>query len=358
MKPITVLLCDDSALMRRNLSQIIESDAGLKVVGTARDGQDAINKARELHPDVITMDINMPVVDGITALQVIVEEGIAPVIMVSSLTQEGAAATFESMALGAFDYVSKPGGTVSVRMEHAAHELLSKIKAAAKPGTLKRLTRKSTETRFKKEAQRSVAARTTTRTDAGFGFKAVALGISTGGPKTLFEVLPFLPTDLNAAVFLVQHMPGKFIPSFAQRIDRHCPMPCVEVEAGMEVEPGHIYLGTGGVHLTLYKKLSRKLVIRTPKTPQHQFMPSVDVMMTSVLEVFGRGTVGVLMTGMGDDGADSMVNIAKAGGTTIAESEESAIVFGMPQEAIKRGGAEIVKPSWDIAAAIIRAVGR
>lgn len=358
MKPISVLVCDDSALMRRNLSQIIESDSGLKVVGTARDGQDAIDKARALQPDVITMDINMPVLDGITALQIIVNEGIAPVIMVSSLTQEGAAATFESMALGAFDYVAKPGGTVSVRMEHAAHELLSKIKAAAKPGTLKRLARKTPASRVSQKASGQLTRQPALKTSPNLGFKAIALGVSTGGPKTLFDVLPFLPADLNAAVFLVQHMPGKFIPSFAQRIDRHCPMTCVEVEASMNVEPGFIYLGSGGKHLTLYKKLTKKVVIRTPKTPQHQFMPSVDVMMTSVLEVFGTDTIGVLMTGMGDDGADSMVEIARAGGTTIAESEESAIVFGMPQEAIKRGGAEIVKPSWDIAEAIIRAVGR
>jgi two-component system chemotaxis response regulator CheB len=361
--PINVLICDDSALMRRNLSRIIETDSGLRVIGTARDGQDALDKARELRPDVITMDINMPVIDGITALQIIVQECIAPVIMVSSLTQEGAATTFQAMALGAFDYVPKPGGTVSVRMESAAHELVSKIRAAAKPGTLKRLTTKSRPLeRYQKTrtAPRSVppAARTAPSGGAGLGYKAVAMGISTGGPKTLFDVLPLLPRDLNAAVFLVQHMPGKFIPSFAKRIDDHCPMRCVEVAAGMEIEPGVIYIGTGGYHLTLYKKLSRQIVVRTPKQPIHQFIPSVDVMMQSVLEVFGTDTIGVLMTGMGDDGADSMVAIHQAGGITIAESEESAIVFGMPQEAIKRGGARIIKPCWDIAAEIVKAVGK
>lgn len=361
--PINVLICDDSALMRRNLSHIIEADSGLRVAGTARDGQDAIDKARELRPDVITMDINMPVIDGIAAMQIIVQEGIAPVIMVSSLTQEGAATTFQAMALGAFDYVPKPGGTVTVRMESAAHELISKIRAAAKPGTLNRLTKKSRpleRCQKTRTASRSVTslARFVPSGGAGLGYKAVAIGISTGGPKTLFDVLPLLPRDLNAAVFLVQHMPGKFIPSFAKRIDDHSPMRCVEVAAGMEVEPGVIYIGTGEYHLTLYKKLSRRIVIRTPTQPVHQFMPSVDVMMQSVLEAFGIDTIGVLMTGMGDDGADSMVAIHQAGGITIAESEESAIVFGMPQEAIKRGGARIIKPSWDIAAEIVKAVGK
>ncbi len=362
--PINVLICDDSALMRRNLSRIIEGDSGLRVAGTARDGQDAIDKARELLPDVITMDINMPVIDGITALQIIVEEGIAPVIMVSSLTQEGAATTFQAMALGAFDYVSKPGGTVTVRMESTAHELISKIRAAAKPGTLKRLKTKSrplercNKIRTASRSVTSVAAPSQPSAGAGLGYKAVAMGISTGGPKTLFDVLPLLPRDLNAAVFLVQHMPGKFIPSFAKRIDDHSPMRCIEVEAGMEIEPGVIYIGTGGYHLNLYKKLSRRIVIRTPKQPVHQFIPSVDIMMQSVLEVFGTDTIGVLMTGMGDDGADSMVAIHQAGGITIAESEESAIVFGMPQEAIKRGGARIIKPCWDIASEIVKAVGK
>jgi two-component system, chemotaxis family, protein-glutamate methylesterase/glutaminase len=354
--PIKVLICDDSALMRRNLSRIVEADFGLRVVGTARDGQDAVDKARELKPDVITMDINMPVIDGITALQIIVQEGIAPVIMVSSLTQDGAVTTFQAMALGAFDYVPKPGGTVSVRMESAAHELVSKIRAAAKPGTLKRLAKKSRP--LERCHNSRTASQSVPSARSGVGYKAVAVGISTGGPKTLFDVLPLLPRDLNAAVFLVQHMPGKFIPSFAKRIDDHCPMHCIEVAAGMEIEPGVIYIGTGGYHLNLYKKLSRRIVIRTPKQPVHQFIPSVDIMMQSVLETFGTDTIGVLMTGMGDDGANSMVAIHQAGGITIAESEESAIVFGMPQEAIKRGGARIISPSWDIAAEIVKAVGK
>lgn len=355
MTPITVLICDDSALMRRSLTRIVESAPGLEVVGTARDGEDALAKARQLKPRVITMDINMPAMDGITAMQMIVNERIAPVIMVSSLTQEGAVATFESMALGAFDYVPKPGGTVSIQLDSIAHELTEKIRAAAKPGTLKRLAR---TTRLTQTVKTGAAAITrSTKGSSDRHFRAVALGISTGGPKTLFDVLPNLPADLNAAVFVVQHMPEKFITSFAKRIDDNCPMSCVEAEAGMEISPGTIYLGKGGCHLTLYRKLGRKIVIRTPKSPQHTFMPSVGVMMDSVLEIFGNDTIGVLMTGMGDDGADAMVSITQAGGMTIAESEESAIVFGMPQEAIRRGGAKLVKPSWEIANAIIRAVG-
>ncbi len=348
---INVLICDDSALMRRNLKKIIESDPELRVIGFARDGEDAVIKARELRPDVITMDVNMPEMDGITALQIITQEGIAPVLMISALTQKGAEATFEAMALGAFDYVPKPGGTVSVQMGSVAHEIIRKIKAASLPGIIRKLSRKTLSSIEKPGKVRRKAM-----PSKGLGFKAVAIGISTGGPKTLFDVLPFLPADLPAAVFLVQHMPPQFISSYARRIDSKCRMRCIEAEVGMKVEPGTIYLAKGGHHLIPYLKPNRDIVIRLPKRPEHAFIPSVDVMMNAVLKVFGADTVGVLMTGMGNDGSAAMVNIRKAGGITIAESQESAIVFGMPAEAIEMGGAEIVAPSWDIADEIIKAV--
>jgi two-component system chemotaxis response regulator CheB len=358
---IRVLICDDSALMRTSLKKIIEADPELRVIAAARDGNDAVAKARELRPDVITMDINMPGIDGITALQIIMSEKIAPVLMVSSLTQEGAQVTFEALALGAFDYVPKPGGTVSASMAPVAQEMIRKIKAAHSSGSLRKLTRarhrvEAPQRRMSPGAARPAGSRSPSN---GLpGFRAVALGISTGGPKTLFDVLPYLPEDLDAAIFLVQHMPPSFTSSFAQRIDSNCVLKCVEAKAGAVVEPGTIYLGRGGYHLTLFRKLTGEIVIRTPQKPDHSFIPSVDVMMTSVLEVFGSGTVGVLMTGMGDDGADSMVKIRRTGGRTIAESEESAIVYGMPREAIERGGAEVIAPAWDIADAIVKAVSR
>jgi len=376
MKKINVLICDDSALMRRSLKKIIESDPDLSVIAIARDGEDAVNKARELKPDVVTMDVNMPGMDGITALQIIVNEKIAPVLMVSALTQKGAVDTFEAMELGAFDYVSKPGGTISLEMGTVAHEIVSKIKASVKPGTTRKLSRRisavgsslrleptkrlESAKRLKRRIEKAKNREITTETssDTGPGFKAVAIGISTGGPRTLFDVLPFLPADLPAAVFLVQHMPAPFISPYAKRLDSNCPMRCVEVEAGMTVEPGTIYLARGGYHMIPYSRLTGKIQIRTPKKPEHLFMPSVDIMMEGVLQVFGADTVGVLMTGMGRDGAESMVKIVQAGGITIAESEESAIVFGMPAEAIEMGGANIIAPSWDIAKEIIKAVNR
>ncbi|WP_456434222.1 protein-glutamate methylesterase/protein-glutamine glutaminase [Thermosulfuriphilus sp.] len=356
MPKIKVLVCDDSALMRRVLRKIIEADPRLEVVGTARDGKDVIEKARSLRPDVITLDINMPKMDGLTALKILIEEGIAPVIMVSSLTQKGAPITLQALEMGAFDYVAKPGGTVSINMEEVARELIGKIKAAARSGTVRKLKRQEIVKLSPPSPRALIRPRISVPKGELPPFAAVAIGISTGGPKTIFEVLPYLPADLPAVVFLVQHMPPSFTESYAQRLDKRCTLKVFHAETGLKVEPGSCFVGKGGYHLTVFKKIRGDLIVRNTKTPRHLFMPSVDVMMESVLSVFGPQTVGVLMTGMGDDGAEAMVKIRQAGGITIAESEESAIVFGMPREAIERGGAEIVAPSWEIANHIIRAV--
>lgn len=348
MNKINVLVVDDSALMRKKMTQILESDPSISVIATARNGEDAILKARELRPDVITLDINMPVMDGITALRYIVEEELASVVMVSSLTQDGADVTIEALEIGAFDYVPKPGGTVSLNLERASEEIIEKVKEAAKfknrPKRRKRLTHRI-QSQKRKECKID--------TDVKI---AVAIGISTGGPKTLLDVIPFLPEDLGATVFIVQHMPPNFTASFAKRLDNNCKFPIKEAEAGDIISVNHGYLGKGGYHLIPRKRSDGKIMLRLPTTPQHLFIPSVDVMMEAVLEIFGDRTVGVLMTGMGDDGADAMVKIRKAGGITIAESEETAIVFGMPKEAIERGGAEIVVPSYEIADEIVKAV--
>ena len=357
MKKIGVLICDDSALMRMTLKKLIEADEELYVVGAARDGEDAIEKARKLRPDVVTMDINMPGLDGLSALQIIVHEKIAPVIMVSSLTQEGAVTTFEALELGAFDYVGKPGGTVSSDMSSVAEELLEKIKAAAKCDPKSKLLRRRTPRAARRPGvvrKKRISPRVSRKAD--IDFKAIAIGISTGGPKTIFEVLPYLPADLNAAVFLVQHMPPNFTSSFAKRIDQNTAMRCVEASAGMVVEPGTIYLGKGGHHLTLLKRNNGHIMIRTPTRPKSLFMPSADIMMKAVAKVFGPHTVGVIMTGMGKDGAEGMEEIVRSGGVTIAESEESAIVYGMPREVIERGLAQIVIPSWEIADSITKLV--
>ncbi|MGA1846607.1 protein-glutamate methylesterase/protein-glutamine glutaminase [Deferribacter abyssi] len=350
MSKIKVLVVDDSALMRKKIKEMLETDSEIEVTGIARNGEDCITKAKELNPDVITLDVNMPIMDGITALKILVEEEICPVIMVSSLTQKDAEITFEALEIGAFDFVPKPGGTISLNIDQIRDDLIRKVKAAVK-GKFKTLKRKVDKTK-----RSIVKSRFFKKSDPKLGFKAVCIGISTGGPKTIFDVLPHLPKDINAAIFLVQHMPPGFTASFAKRLDNYCEIKVKEAEAGDIVEPGICYLGKGGYHLTIFQRLNKNIVLRLPNKPEHLFKPSVDVMMDSVANTFQSDTIGVLMTGMGDDGADGMVKIKKLGGYTIAESEETAIVFGMPAEAIKRGGADIVLPSYEIAGEIIRAL--
>ncbi|MCR4429612.1 MAG: chemotaxis response regulator protein-glutamate methylesterase [Tepidanaerobacteraceae bacterium] len=346
-----MLIVDDSALMRKLITQMLEEDPEIKVEGFAINGRDAIEKARELKPDVITMDVNMPEMDGLTALQYIVEENLGRVLMLSSLTQEGAVTTFEAIELGAFDFVPKPGGTVSINIKQIKQELIEKVKAAAASRS------RTIAARGKRDTKNTYMLNHGKRDDiySPGSFKAIAIGISTGGPKTIMDVLPLIPEKINAAIFLVQHMPPTFTRQYAERLNNACSIKVTEVEAGMNVEKGVCYVGKGGYHLTIFKT-ENAAKIRLTQKPEHRFMPSVDVMMDSVLSAYGTNTIGVLMTGMGDDGASAMVKIKKAGGKTIAESEETAVVYGMPREAVERGGADYILPSYEIADKLVQLV--
>ena len=341
---IRVLVADDSALMRNLISRLLARAPDIKVVATARDGEDAVQKAIELKPDVVTMDINMPKLDGITAMQMILAEKICPVIMLSSLTQQGAVETFECLQLGAFDFVSKPDGTVSANLDGIAEELIAKIRAAATSGVVKRPRPTASPPRAVSRSAISPLGE----------MRAIAIGISTGGPATISTLLPGLPKDIPAAIFLVQHMPAAFIGPYVSRLQKECAIEVVEAETGAPVRAGRCYVAGNNLHLCPYRKLSGEVVLRRPSQPKTLFVPGVGVMMDSVLAIYGRRTIGVLMTGIGDDGADQMVKIREAGGVTLAESEESCVVFGMPYQAIKRGGAEIVLPSWELADRIVR----
>jgi two-component system chemotaxis response regulator CheB len=352
---IRVLIVDDSALMRRALKEIIMTDIGLEVVGTARDGQDAIEKVHALNPDVVTMDINMPVMDGLTSMQYILHDyPETAFLMVSSLTEEGALTTFEALELGAFDYVAKPSGTVSSNIHIVGKEIIQKIKLAYKS-----VNKKSIRDRIQRRSSLMTPKIPETKTKENFVnnvvlSKVVVIGISTGGPGTLMEVLPMLPEDMKAALIIIQHMPPSFTTSFAKRLNDACHIPIKEADAGDVLQNGRGFLAPGGYQLMVR---GEEGIIRISSSPKTIFMPSVNVTMDSVLDAFGgKNVIGVLMTGMGDDGANAMVRIRNAGGITIAEDESTAVVFGMPREAIERGGAEIVAPSYKIAEAIIKAV--
>jgi two-component system chemotaxis response regulator CheB len=349
-----VLIADDSALMRREIKKILESDGDIEVVGVARDGQEAVDKTKELGPDVVALDINMPVMDGLTALQYIMMESPRPVVMISSLTKEGALTTYEALELGAVDFVGKPGGTISRNIDQTAQEILGKVRAAAKANTSRLgLSRRRQQT---VAAKRPQPARTREQKSSG---KIVIIGLSTGGPKTIMDVIPLLPADFGVPVIIVQHMPGHFTPTFAQRIDANCAFPFKEAAHGDVIEFGRGYLAPGDRHMTLAPRGGGKLgfIVRLSDMPADTLhKPSVDVTMQSLLECYGRNVIGVLMTGMGADGARSMASIRQAGGRTIAESEETAIVYGMPAEAVRLGGAEFVLPAREIAAKIMQLV--
>jgi len=343
---IRVLVVDDSAFMRKALREILESDPSIVVVGTARDGEDALEKLKNLAVDVVTLDINMPRMDGLTALKHIMLENPVPVLMVSSLTQEGAEITIKALELGAVDFVPKPSGTISLDIAKCKDEIIRKTKAAAraKIGNLRRVRVGITkQVRIEPEKAAEVV---------------VAIGVSTGGPQTLMDIIPNLPPNLPAGVLVVQHMPPNFTRSFAERLHSVSQINFKEAEDNDIIKCGWGYLAPGDWHMTVVKRgLGEGWLVKLSKQPEGTlFRPSVDVMMHSVARHLGDRAIGVILTGMGDDGARGMEEIKKKGGYTIAESGETCIVFGMPKAAIERGCVDKVLPANRIADAIVRAV--
>ncbi|MFZ5650232.1 MAG: protein-glutamate methylesterase/protein-glutamine glutaminase [Bacillota bacterium] len=356
-----VLIVDDSALMRKYLREIIEEDRELEVAGAARDGREAVELNLSLEPDVITMDINMPHMDGLTAIQHIMAQRPCPVLVVSSLTQKGALTTFEALELGAVDYVPKPDGTVSLNIKNAAREIRDKIKAIrrVRVGAQKFKRRPGSDLVGSAPAGAPPVKPSRPVTAPGESEKLVLIGVSTGGPKTLMEILPHLPVDFGAPVVVVQHMPGSFTRPFAERLDRECRIEVRESAEGMPLVPGLAVVARGGVHLRIDRRPGENVCrLRHSHRPADAlYKPSVEVAFRSALECLeARELVAVLLTGMGDDGADAMVDIRQAGGLTIAEAEETAVVWGMPGEAVRRGGAAVVLPNYAIAGALINAV--
>ena len=363
--PGKVLVVDDSALMRRLLSAVL-TQAGWSVA-TARNGREGVEQLLEWQPDVVTLDINMPEMDGLTALSLMMQARPTPIVMVSSLTEKGAQATMEALALGAVDFIAKPGGTISLSIDDIQALLLEKVRtasrirlrpgrpAAAMPAPVQRAPRPA----LARPAPAS--PRTTTSAPAsaspaplrgGMGRcpGLVLIGISTGGPRTLEDVLPQLPADFPWPVLVAQHMPPNFTLAFAQRMDRMCALEVVEVGEPMSLEPGRIHIGRGGTDLVVVERLGRLVAQPRPESPAHPWHPSADVMVESAMRVLPASQlVGVLMTGMGFDGAQAMAELKARGGRTIAEAESSCVVFGMPSELIQRGGASVVLPSQDVA---------
>lgn len=354
---IKVLVVDDSALMRRQLKQLLETGRGFEV-RTAQNGKEAVELNLSWEPDVITLDINMPMMDGLTALAHIMDTRPVPVVMVSSLTENGALATFEALALGAVDYIAKPGGTISLSLEKIAQEILTKVKVAARarlktPGRASGLREKLLTARQERheEAPRAGAA---APPELGPAPGLVIIGVSTGGPSTLEQILPQLPADFPYPVIVAQHMPKGFTGPFAARLNAQCPLEVVEASRPTPVEAGCVYIGKGGADVVVARRAGRLMVLPKPESPQYLWHPSVEMLARSVLENYAaERVIAVMLTGMGYDGAEAFAELKKRGARTIAESEDSAVVFGMPKELIARGGASLILPMQKIASQLV-----
>ncbi len=351
---IRAIVADDSALTRRAICRMLESDPDIDVVSLAKDGKDVLEKIRHHRPDVVTLDVSMPVLDGISALKTILSEKLCPAIMVSSLTERSAEVTLEALSLGAFDCIAKPNASRINSLYTVSDDLIRKVRAAVTHSRLNHTYDQHRETA--PQPADPIHFPHHHRLDHDFSpQKAIAIGISTGGPTTIQSVLPLLPSSIHATVYLVQHMPVNFTASFSRRLGTKCSIPVLEATDGAKAQKATCYVGQGGTHLIPTRLSDGSICIHCPTTPETMFMPSVDCMFRAVTEAYGaENTIGVLMTGIGHDGAEALHELKLAGGYTIAESEESSVVFGMPKSAIERGAVCEVLPKEQIAQAILR----
>jgi two-component system, chemotaxis family, protein-glutamate methylesterase/glutaminase len=324
MKRVRVLVVDDSALMRKLIPQMLAGDEAIDVVGTAMDGSFCLKKIEELKPNVVTLDLEMPGMNGIDTLKEIMRHNPVPVIVFSSHSTEGASVTMKALGLGAFDFVTKPKDA-SAHVVETARELISKVKAAADCKLKPRLI-----TGIPAKPEKAPAP-------AGAPNKIVAIGVSTGGPQALEYVLSQLPGDFPGAITVVQHMPDGFTDMFARRLDEVCPLRVKEAQSGDLLLPGRVLICPGNRHMKVKRLPLGDVAVLSDEPRVNGHRPSVDVLLKTVAEEFRSNAVGVIMTGMGDDGAEGLGAIKREGGMTIAQSEESCVVYGMPKAAIERG---------------------
>jgi two-component system, chemotaxis family, protein-glutamate methylesterase/glutaminase len=346
---VRVLVVDDSAFMRTALSRMIATAGGLEVVGTARDGTDALAKIVALDPDVVTLDIEMPGMDGVETLRRIMQRFPRPVIIVSAFTEREAHATLSALAAGAFDCIAKHLSSASLDILHLREDLIIKIRAAA--GSRKKLSHEG-----KKKPSRPCCSPDLHKFSVAPAI--VALGASTGGPRALEEILPLFPRDLAAPMLIVQHMPVGFTAPFAERLNSMCAVEVREAVHDETIQPGVVYIAPSGKHMTVQRSSNLQASIVLDESPaNHIHRPSVDIMMKSVARDYGELSVGVILTGMGADGAEGMGAIRRAGGLTIGQDEASCTVYGMPRVCAEAGSLARVLPLSEIPSAIVSATG-
>jgi len=322
-KPVRVLVVDDSALIRQLISSLLSADPEIEVVGTAGDPLIARDRIKALNPDVVTLDVEMPNMDGITFLRKIMTLRPMPVIMISTLTQAGADVTLEALEIGAVDFIAKPSSDAAHALPALAAELQAKVKAAARTRIRPRVAAPAPA------PKRARSVRTNGR--------IIAIGASTGGVEALKVVLMHLPADCPP-ILVTQHMPPRFTAAFAQRLNRECPMTVTEATHNDVIESGHVYIAPGSHHLEIVKNGLEYRCSLSDGAAVTGHRPSVDVLFKSMARWVGRSAIGVILTGMGKDGADGMLEMRNAGARTIGQDEASSLIYGMPHVAFERGG--------------------
>ena len=342
---INVVVVDDSAFMRKAISTMLEKDSGIKVVATARDGEEGLKMIRTHNPDVVTLDIEMPKMDGLTALRHIMMEMPRPVIMVSSLTTEGAESTLKALDLGAVDFIPKQLAKVSLDIVKIETDLISKVKIVAR-------RKMRPVPRMRPAARRAPVAAPKPRIGRPKR-DVVMIGVSTGGPPAVQKILSSLPKDFPAGIVIAQHMPKAFTGPFANRLNSVSQISVKEAETGDRLLPGHAYVAPGGSHLMIDQKISRIELIVTPEPKEALYKPSANVLATSVANGVGRRALGVILTGMGNDGRDGIRDLKSKGGRAIAQSDSSCVVYGMPKAIVDDGLADEIVDIDDMAEAII-----
>jgi two-component system chemotaxis response regulator CheB len=339
--PVRVLIVDDSALMRQLLSTLLSADPEIEVVGTAPDPHVARERIKALNPDVVTLDVEMPHMDGLTFLRKIMTLRPMPVVMISTLTQAGAEVTMEALEVGAVDFIAKPTHDVTTAMTELAAELQAKVKAAARARVRAR------------PAEPPPAPRQRERIGRHTG-KIIVIGASTGGVEALKSLLMGLPSDCPP-ILITQHMPARFTAAFARRLDNECPMRVFEAVHNQRIEPGQAYIAPGSHHLELARNGSHLVCALNEGPPVSGHRPSVDVLFRSAARVAGSLAVAAILTGMGKDGAEGMLELRKARAVTLGQDESSSLVYGMPRAAFERGAVMRQYPLADMAEAIIDA---
>jgi two-component system, chemotaxis family, protein-glutamate methylesterase/glutaminase len=353
---VKVLIVDDSAFMRNALTSMLASDPDISIIGTARDGLEAIEKIVSLRPDVVTMDVEMPRMDGITALKHIMAKTPVPVIMVSSLTNEGAKVTLDALDLGAVDFIPKNLSELSVNIVKIKQVLLDKIKQIARRGPVMRITRPidkaAIESRIR-ELHLTVPHRATGERKTS----VVAIGTSTGGPRALQEIITILPQDFPVPIVIAQHMPPNFTGPFAERLNQLSKIEVREAKEGDQLKPGLALLAPGRGHMKIVKKRTLESVVTISENREEFiYRPSVDALMLSTAECYLGRALGVILTGMGNDGLKGLTELKRTGGRVFAQNEQTCVVYGMPKAVVDAGIADKVLSLEEMAGEIINAV--